>query len=198
MSSAAASLAEPRPGEVYLRRDVIAERVAELGAAISRDHRGCDLVLITVLKGAAVFLADLSRAITVPHRLEFMAISAYSGASAGSMGRIRLLKDLDQPIRGAHVVIVEDVIDTGLTLHSLLKALRFRAPASIEVCTLLDRPLPAAGGDARAVLGVHCPRRVRGGIRLRLPAALQGAFRHPRAGYLNRRESAWFNGAGHH
>jgi hypoxanthine phosphoribosyltransferase len=140
VSSAAASLAEPRPGEVYLRRDVIAERVAELGAAISRDHRGCDLVLITVLKGAAVFLADLSRAITVPHRLEFMAISAYSGASAGSMGRIRLLKDLDQPIRGAHVVIVEDVIDTGLTLHSLLKALRFRAPASIEVCTLLDRP----------------------------------------------------------
>ena len=96
--------------------------------------------MVTVLKGAVVFLADLSRAITIPHRLEFMAISAYRGTTAGSTGRIRLLKDLDRPVRDAHVVIVEDVIDTGLTLHSLLKTLRFRGPASIEVCTLLDRP----------------------------------------------------------
>jgi hypoxanthine phosphoribosyltransferase len=130
----------PRPGEVYLGRELIADRVAELGATISRDYRGRELVMITVLKGAVVFLADLSRAITIPHRLEFMAISAYRGATAGSTGRIRLLKDLDHPVRGAHVVIVEDVIDTGLTLHSLLKTLRFRGPESIEVCTLLDRP----------------------------------------------------------
>jgi hypoxanthine phosphoribosyltransferase len=138
--SAAVQPEMPRPGEVYLGRELIADRVAELGATISRDYRGRELVMITVLKGAVVFLADLSRAITIPHRLEFMAISAYRGATAGSTGRIRLLKDLDHPVRGAHVVIVEDVIDTGLTLHSLLKTLRFRGPESIEVCTLLDRP----------------------------------------------------------
>lgn len=138
--SAAANPVLPRPGEVYLGRELIADRVAELGADISRDYRGRELVMITVLKGAVVFLADLSRSVTIPHRLEFMAISAYRGATSGSTGRIRLLKDLDHPVRGAHVVIVEDVIDTGLTLHSLLKTLRFRGPESIEVCTLLDRP----------------------------------------------------------
>ena len=130
----------PQPGRVYLSRDVIAARVQELGAQISRDYRGDELVLVTVLKGAVVFMTDLSRALTVPHRLEFMAISAYRGAARESSGRIRLLKDLDAPVRGQHLVIVEDVIDTGLTLHSLLKTLRFRGPASIEVCTLLDRP----------------------------------------------------------
>lgn len=140
MSAAADPLAPCTPGDIYLGRELIADRVAELGEAISRDYRGRELVMVTVLKGAVVFLADLSRAITVPHRLEFMAISAYRGTTAGSTGRIRLLKDLDRPVRDAHVVIVEDVIDTGLTLHSLLKTLRFRGPASIEVCTLLDRP----------------------------------------------------------
>ena len=133
-------LAFPQPGRVYLSRDVIAARVHELGAQISRDYRGEELVLVTVLKGAVVFMTDLSRALTIPHRLEFMAISAYRGAAPGSSGRIRLLKDLDAPVRGQHLLIVEDVIDTGLTLHSLLKTLRFRGPASIEVCTLLDRP----------------------------------------------------------
>jgi hypoxanthine phosphoribosyltransferase len=130
----------PQPGRVYLSRDVIAARVHELGAQISRDYRGEELVLVTVLKGAVVFMTDLSRVLTIPHRLEFMAISAYRGAAHGSSGRIRLLKDLDAPVRGQHLLIVEDVIDTGLTLHSLLKTLRFRGPASIEVCTLLDRP----------------------------------------------------------
>ena len=128
------------PGEVYLTRDVIAARVAELGADISRDYRGRELVLVTVLKGAVVFLADLSRALSIPHRLEFMAISAYRGSTPTSAGRIRLLKDLDHPVRGAHLVLVEDVIDTGLTLHALQRSLRFRGPASIEICTLLDRP----------------------------------------------------------
>jgi hypoxanthine phosphoribosyltransferase len=130
----------PVPGEVYLGRELIADRVAELGAAISRDYRGRELVLLTVLKGAVVFFADLSRAISIPHRLEFMAFSSYRGGSGGQHERIRLLKDLDRPVRDAHVVIVEDAIDTGLTLHSLGQTLRFRGPASIEVCTLLDRP----------------------------------------------------------
>jgi hypoxanthine phosphoribosyltransferase len=133
-------LEQPVPGRIFLSRETLAARVQELGAQISRDHRGHDLVLVTVLKGAVIFLADLSRALSVPHRLEFMAISSYRGAAHGSTGRIRLLKDLDAPVRGQHLVIVEDVIDTGLTLHSLLKTLRFRGPASIEICTLLDRP----------------------------------------------------------
>jgi hypoxanthine phosphoribosyltransferase len=133
-------LKPPEPGRVFLSRETIAARVGELAAQISRDYRGRELVLVTVLKGAIVFLADLSRELTVEHRLEFMAISAYRGASKGSSGRIRLLKDLDAPVRGQHLLIVEDVIDTGLTLHTLLKTLRFRGPASIEICTLLDRP----------------------------------------------------------
>ena len=140
MSMPAQPLEQPAPGAIFLSRDTIASRVQELGAQISRDYRDRDLVLVTVLKGAVIFLADLSRALTVPHRLEFMAISSYRGASHHSSGRIRLLKDLDAPVRGQHLVIVEDVVDTGLTLHSLLKMLRFRGPASIGICTLLDRP----------------------------------------------------------
>ena len=130
---------DPAPGEVYLPAELLAARVAELGAAIDRDHRGRPLVLVAVLKGAAVFAADLSRAVTVPHRLDTMALSAYSGSDRRS-GRIRLLKDLDQPVRGQHVVVVEDVIDTGLTMHNLIRSLRARAPASVRICSLLDRP----------------------------------------------------------
>ncbi len=113
--------------------------MAELAAAVDRDHRGRPLVLVAVLKGAAVFAADLSRSLTIPHRLDTMALSAYSGADRRS-GRIRLLKDLDEPVRGQHVVVVEDVIDTGLTMHNLIRSLRARSPASVRICTLLDRP----------------------------------------------------------
>ena len=97
-------------------------------------------MLLTVLKGSFMFLADLSRRLTIPHRIEFMAISAYRGAATGSSGRIRLLKDIDRPVRGADVLIVEDIVDTGLTLNYLFKTLRFRGADSVEVCTLLDRP----------------------------------------------------------
>jgi len=131
--------ASPAPGEVYLPAELLAARVAELAAAVDRDHRGRPLVLVAVLKGAAVFAADLSRALTTPHRLDTMALSAYSGADRRS-GRIRLLKDLDEPVRGQHVVVVEDVIDTGLTMHNLIRSLRARSPASVRICTLLDRP----------------------------------------------------------
>jgi hypoxanthine phosphoribosyltransferase len=139
MTALAERAADPAPGEVYLPAELLAARVAELGAAIDRDHRGRPLVLVAVLKGAAVFAADLSRAVTVPHRLDTMALSAYSGSDRRS-GRIRLLKDLDQPVRGQHVVVVEDVIDTGLTMHNLIRSLRARAPASVRICSLLDRP----------------------------------------------------------
>ena len=139
MTALAERAADPAPGEVYLPAELLAARVAELGAAIDRDHRGRPLALVAVLKGAAVFAADLSRAVTVPHRLDTMALSAYSGSDRRS-GRIRLLKDLDQPVRGQHVVVVEDVIDTGLTMHNLIRSLRARAPASVRICSLLDRP----------------------------------------------------------
>ena len=131
--------ASPAPGEVYLSAELLAARVAELAAAVDRDHRGRPLVLVAVLKGAAVFAADLSRSLTTPHRLDTMALSAYSGADR-RCGRIRLLKDLDAPVRGQHVVVVEDVIDTGLTMHNLIRSLRARSPASVRICTLLDRP----------------------------------------------------------
>ena len=142
MNAAATELAFPQPGDVFLDRRVVADRVAELAAAIARAHRdsGRELVLLTVLKGSVVFLADLSRGLGIPHRLEFMAISAYRGAQPGSTGRLRLLKDIDRPVRDCDVLIVEDVVDTGLTLNSLFKMLRFRGAASVEVCTLLDRP----------------------------------------------------------
>jgi hypoxanthine phosphoribosyltransferase len=139
MTALAERAAGPAPGEIYLPAPLLAARVAELAAAVDRDHRGRPLVLVAVLKGAAVFAADLSRALTAPHRLETMALSAYSGSDQ-RCGRIRLLKDLDQPVRGEHVVVVEDVIDTGLTMHNLIRSLRARAPASVSICTLLDRP----------------------------------------------------------
>jgi hypoxanthine phosphoribosyltransferase len=138
VTAVAARPARPVPGEVYLPAELLAARVRELAAAIDRDHRGHPLVLVAVLKGAAVFAADLSRAVSVSHRLDTMALSAYSGADRGA--RIRLLKDLDRPVRGQHVVVVEDVIDTGLTMHNLVRSLRARSPASVRICTLLDRP----------------------------------------------------------
>ena len=134
------TVAQPEPGEIVYSAGLIAARVAELGRRISGDYHDRNLVLVTVLKGSTVFLADLSRQITIPHRLEFMAISAYRGSVTASSGRIRLLKDVDRPVRGDHVLIVEDIVDTGLTLNYLFKTLRFRGAASVEVCTLLDRP----------------------------------------------------------
>ncbi|HEY3767002.1 MAG TPA: hypoxanthine phosphoribosyltransferase [Gaiellales bacterium] len=139
MTAVAERAAVPAPGEVYLPAELLAARVGELAAAVDRDHRGRPLVVVAVLKGAAVFAADLSRALAVPHRLDTMALSVYSGAERRS-GRIRLLKDLDEPVRGQHVVVVEDVIDTGLTMHNLIRSLRTRSPASVRICTLLDRP----------------------------------------------------------
>ena len=127
MTALAERTATPAPGEVYLPAQLLAARVEELAAAIDRDHRGRPLVLVAVLKGAAVFAADLSRALTIPHRLDTMALSAYSGTDQ-RRGRITLLKDLDQPVRGEHVVVVEDLIDTGLTMYNLVRSLHVRAP----------------------------------------------------------------------
>jgi hypoxanthine phosphoribosyltransferase len=119
--------------EASLRR-----RVCELGADISRDYAGRDLVLVGVLRGVIVFMADLLRAITIPVAVDFISISAY-GPSTQTQGIVRLTKDLEEPIAGRHVLFVEDVIDTGLTLSYLLRTLRAREPASLNVCVLLDK-----------------------------------------------------------
>jgi hypoxanthine phosphoribosyltransferase len=113
--------------------------VQELGEGIARDYAGREPVLVTVLKGAFIFLADLSRAIEIPHALDFVILQGYDGALGGRT-RIRLIKDLDMPITDRDVVVVENVVDTGLTLNYLVKTLALRRPASVAVCSLLDRP----------------------------------------------------------
>lgn len=110
-----------------------------MGAVISRDYRGKDLHLVAVLKGSVAVVADLLRAITIPVSVDFIAVSSY-GPTARPSGAVRLMKDLDQSIEGRHVLVVEDVIDTGLTLNYILRTLRARHPASLEIATLLDKP----------------------------------------------------------
>jgi hypoxanthine phosphoribosyltransferase len=128
------------PGEpiaLLLTPDQISERVAQIGQAITRDYAGRAPILIGVLKGSLVFMADLVRAIDLPVRVDFMSISSYGDGS--NSGVVRILKDLDEPITGQDVILVEDIIDTGLTLTYLLNTLGARQPASLEVCGLLDR-----------------------------------------------------------
>jgi hypoxanthine phosphoribosyltransferase len=126
-------------GEVVVEADQLQQRVAELGAEISRDYEGRDLFMMGVLKGAVFFLADLTREIHVPCELDFMAVSSY-GSLTDSSGVVRILKDLDSSIEGKDVLIVEDIVDSGLTLNYLLRNLRGRNPRSLEVCALLVKP----------------------------------------------------------
>jgi hypoxanthine phosphoribosyltransferase len=125
--------------EVLIEEDDLQRRIADLGAEISVDYEGRDLLLVGVLKGAVFFLADLMRHLTVPCEIDFMAISSY-GASTDSSGVVRILKDLDINIEGRHVLVVEDIIDSGLTLSYLVRNLEAREPASLEVCALLTKP----------------------------------------------------------
>ncbi|MDX6543477.1 MAG: hypoxanthine phosphoribosyltransferase [Gaiellaceae bacterium] len=126
-------------GEILIERDALQERVAALGREVSADYANRDLLLIGVLKGAVFFMADLMRHITVPCEVDFMAISSY-GASTDSSGVVRILKDLDINIEGRDVLVVEDIIDSGLTLSYLMRNLEAREPASLEVCALLTKP----------------------------------------------------------
>ena len=126
-------------GEILITEEEIKAKTRELGQQISRDYGGQDLLLVCVLKGAISFLADLMREITIPHAIDFMAISSY-GASTKSSGVVRILKDLDSNIEGRNVLIVEDIIDTGRTLHYITENLKTRHPKSLRICTLLDKP----------------------------------------------------------
>jgi hypoxanthine phosphoribosyltransferase len=126
-------------GEVLIPEDELQRRVTELAAEVSADYEGRKPLLVAILKGAVPFLADLMRQLTVPSELDFMAVSSY-GSSTDSSGVVRILKDLDTSIAGRDVLIIEDIIDSGLTLHYLLKNLRARQPRSVEVCALLTKP----------------------------------------------------------
>lgn len=125
--------------KILLSREAIQSRTQEMGVQISNDYRGKELLLICVLKGAVIFLADLMRHITVPSEIDFMAVSSY-GASTESSGVVRILKDLDCSIENKHCLIVEDIIDSGLTLKYLEENLLSRQPASMKIVTLLDKP----------------------------------------------------------
>ena len=126
-------------GEILIDEETLAARVAELGAEVSADYEGRDLLLIGVLKGAVFFMADLMRHLTVTCEVDFMAISSY-GDATDSSGIVRILKDLDINIEGREVLVVEDIIDSGLTLSYLIRNLESREPASLEVCALLTKP----------------------------------------------------------
>ena len=127
-------------GEVLLSEDQIAAKVAELGARISVDYAGRPVTLVSVLKGSLPFMADLMRAIDLPLRIDLMEVSSYGGNATESSGLVRILKDLSATIENEDVLIVEDIIDTGLTLNYLVRYLRGKNPATLRICTLLDKP----------------------------------------------------------
>ena len=125
--------------EVLISAEEVNQRVAEMGRAIDRDYAGSRPLMVGVLKGVTYFIADLLRAVTIPVEVDFMAVTSYSPESR-ARGVVRLVHDLEIPIAGRHVLFVEDVIDTGLTLNYMLRSLRTRGPASLEVCVLFNKP----------------------------------------------------------
>jgi len=151
-------VSDPAIGETLVAREDLQRRVAELGAEVSRDYDGRELIMVGVLKGAVLFLADLMRSIDVPCEIDFMAVSSY-GSQTDSSGVVRILKDLDSPIEGRHVLIVEDIIDSGLTLHYLMRNLKARNPASLEVCALLTKPERLRVDLSPRYVGFEIPNR---------------------------------------
>jgi hypoxanthine phosphoribosyltransferase len=144
--------------EVLLDAHTIAKRVGELGAELSADYAGRDPVLVSVLKGALVFLADLMRAMDLPTSIDLMEVSSY-GAATESSGQVRILKDLSKSIEGRDVIVVEDIIDTGLTLNYLLGYLADRQPSSIKICCLLDKPARRLADIGIDYIGFTIPDR---------------------------------------
>jgi hypoxanthine phosphoribosyltransferase len=148
----------PGVGETLVAKEDLQRRVAELGKQINADYAGRELVMVGVLKGAVLFLADLMRNVEVPCEVDFMAVSSY-GSQTDSSGVVRILKDLDAPIEGRHVLIVEDIIDSGLTLQYLMRNLNARNPASLEVCALLTKPERLRVDLSPRYVGFEIPNR---------------------------------------
>ncbi len=156
---------EPAPNELTrgLGRTLFTEadiraRVAELGSQISQDYAGLNPLVVGVLKGVVFFMSDLLRTITTPVRVDYMAITRYA-PQAPTKGAVRLVKDLEEPVEGQHLLFVEDVIDTGLTLSYLLRVLRARSPASLQVCTLFDKPQHRIAEIPLRYVGFNLPDR---------------------------------------
>lgn len=141
---------------VLFRREEIRGRIEELGRTITDDYRGKAPVLVSVLKGGSIFLADLIREIRLPVAIDYMSISRYGGA-AESMGRVRIVKDLDEDVGGRDVIVVEDIVDTGLTLSYLLGVIDSRQPASVAICTLLDKSVRRITPLDIRYVGFDCP-----------------------------------------
>lgn len=125
---------------ILVSEEQLQNKVAELGAQISRDYEGRDLLMVSILKGSVVFMADLMRAVKIPCGIDFMVVSSYGGANTMSTGLVKIVKDLDADLTGKDVLIVEDILDTGITLSHLLPVLRMRNPRSVRLCTILSKP----------------------------------------------------------
>jgi hypoxanthine phosphoribosyltransferase len=126
-------------GEILISSEQLQARIAELGRQISADYAGKDLLLVCILKGGVLFLSDLMRQITIPHAINFMAVTSYGAGARESSGAVRILMDLETDIEGRHVLLVEDIIDSGHTLDYIVRVLRARNPASLRICALLDK-----------------------------------------------------------
>ncbi len=126
--------------KVLVTEDQLRDRVKELGAQISKDYAGKDLLLVSILKGAVVFMADLMRAVEIPCEIDFMVVSSYGGANTTTTGLVKIIKDLDADLSGKDVLIVEDILDTGVTLSKLVPMLKLRNPNSVKICTVMDKP----------------------------------------------------------
>jgi hypoxanthine phosphoribosyltransferase len=146
----------PEVASVLFGREDIRRRIEELGRTITGDYEGRAPVLVSVLKGGSIFLADLIREIRLPVAIDYMSLSRYGGATE-SMGRVRIVKDLDQDVGGRDVIVVEDIVDTGLTLSYLVSALHSREPASVEVCALLDKSARRIAPITIRYRGFECP-----------------------------------------
>ena len=125
---------------VLVSEEELKAKVAELGAQISRDYEGKNLVLVSILKGSVVFMADLMRAVSIPCSIDFMVVSSYGGSNTVTSGLVKIIKDLDGDLSGKDVLIVEDILDTGVTLSNLVPMLKMRNPNSVKICTILDKP----------------------------------------------------------
>ena len=126
--------------KVLVTEEQLKAKVQELGEQISRDYEGKDLLLVSILKGSVVFMADIMRAIKVPNAIDFMVVSSYGGANTTTTGLVKIIKDLDSDLTGKEVLIVEDILDTGVTLSKLVPMLEMRHPNSVKICAILDKP----------------------------------------------------------
>ena len=145
---------------ILVTEEQLKAKVNELGAQITKDYEGRDLLLVSILKGSVVFMADLMRAIRMPCGIDFMVVSSYGGANTTSTGLVKIVKDLDQDLSGKDLLIVEDILDTGITLSHLVPMLKLRNPASVRLCTILSKPSRRKADIEPDYLGFEVPDEV--------------------------------------